>query len=1044
MPFIPISANKLFVRLSFIFMVVILAAGISSLNYKPASAAGGPDLIVEEISIFPVEPAAGDIVSITVRVKNQGTQTALSNYVVCYVDTTIINTQPVSQLEPGMMMTAAFMWTAQTGTHVIRATADSSETINETDETNNTTTFTLTPLAPDLVIESINWSPPSPSEGDAVVFTVTVGNRGNGRSNPTTINFYIDGGSRGVRDIPGLNPGTTVENTYTWVSQSGQHPLKADVDEDGRNSETDESNNETTVTYSTQAPDLYIETIFHEPAVISLNDAVDITVTVTNQGAGRANSCYLGYRINGDLRPLITIPDINAGASYNATMGWLATSGTSELTASIDYHNTLVESDETNNDYEFNLETLKPDIIVTGIAWTPEEAAAGDTVTISFTIKNRGEGDAGPSRVSCIIIPGFQETVNVPGITAGEEATGSVEWEASSGTYKISVAADSGYQVNETFEDNNNFYSYINVLPPDLIVDSISWTPEHPAHGDTVSFNVTMLNQGPGSAGSFHVGYYIDDELLFNSLVIPLESEQSVSKFFTWRSEQGYHSFKAMVDFKKNIAEGNELNNEYSVAVVAHMPDLVIEGVTWSPADIPPGQDCAFDITIRNAGTLPAPLTRLAYYVDGMLAGYVDMPPLAADARATETLVWPATTGFHRIDFIADSTNLVEEIDEANNTRIVSLPLPDLLLQDISWSPEAAVIGDTVTFSISLVNAGGSDTQATVINCKVDGEVIRSLDLPAIAPGETVTNTFEWVATGGVHTVDVLADVANITIEADETNNGQTLQLTTMTAELKVADITWRMDNPLINNDVELTATITNTGTDTAPASQLTYRLDEDEPVYEDIPEIAAGGEYLLVLTVALDPGGHTVIMTADAIDGIYERDETNNTSTVSFNMKAPDLIVRTISWTPLEAAPGDTVTISVNVENRGTARAVNPDISLSIDGIPVQDTHIEEIGIGSIVTLEFEWTVEAGIHEINVFADYGGVIAETDETNNSKARTIAFDDTEPDTAADVAPSVNAPPEKGFLEENWWMILIVAGLLGFGVFFSLLRSFRKD
>ncbi|MCJ7605513.1 MAG: hypothetical protein MUO19_05700, partial [Dehalococcoidales bacterium] len=690
-----------------------------------------------------------------------------------------------------------------------------------------------------------------------------------------------------------------------------------------------------------------------------------------------------------------------------------------------------------------SLATLKPDIIVTDITWTPDEAAAGDTVTIIITGKNRGEGDAGSSRVLCTIVPGFQETISIPPITAGEEVTGSVQWEASSGTYRISVAADSGYQIAEAFEDNNNSYSYINVLPPDLIVDSISWTPENPAHGESVSFNVTLLNRGPGLAGSSHVGYYIDGELLFNSLVIPLESGQYVSKFFTWRSEQGYHSFKAMADFKKNITEGNELNNEYSVTVVAHMPDLVIEDITWSPADIRPGEECMFDITIRNTGTLPAPLTRLAYYVNGTLAGYVDMPGLAVDAQATETLVWPATTGFHRIEFIADSTNLVEEIDESNNIKIVSLPLPDLVLQDVSWSPGEAVIGDTVTFNIILVNKGGSDTQASAVNCKVDGEVIRSLDLPALAPGETVTKTFEWIAAGGVHTVDVMADVANMTIEADETNNGQTLQFTTMTPELAVINPAWRMDNPLINNDVELTATIINTGTDTAPASQLAYTLDEDERVYADIPEIPAGGEYVFMVTVTLESGAHTVGLTVDAIDDIFETDETNNTGTLSFNTKAPDLIVRTISWTPLEARPGDTVTISVNIENRGTARAVSPELSLSIDGIPVQDIYIEEIDIGSIITHEFTWTVEAGIHEINVFADYGGVITETDETNNSKARSMSFEEPKQDTAPVVAPSVSAPPENGFLEENWWMILVVAGVLGFGVFFSLLRSFRK-
>ena len=285
------------IALSLAFLLGITPSGW---NHTAALAASGPDLTVPDIALSPPAPAINDTVTITVTIKNQGTALAAASLVVCYIDDAILATNSIGSLNAGSMVTTAFTWQAQTGSHIIRAVADSGEFITESNESNNTMTFTLTTLAPDLVVQSISWLPTKPSKGDSIVFSVTVKNQGNSKSRSTILNFFIDGNSRGYQDIFSLDPGNTTAKTYSWVAQTGQHTIKAVIDETDRVKEANETNNELTVTFSTLPPDLVVKKVTWSPANPSKNDEVTFTANVTNQGTGRSDACHLAYYIDGE------------------------------------------------------------------------------------------------------------------------------------------------------------------------------------------------------------------------------------------------------------------------------------------------------------------------------------------------------------------------------------------------------------------------------------------------------------------------------------------------------------------------------------------------------------------------------------------------------------------------------------------------------------------------------------------------------------------------------------------------------------------------
>ncbi|MCK4862902.1 MAG: hypothetical protein KAS25_01335 [Dehalococcoidales bacterium] len=1042
MPGYPKKTKKLLARTAVVLLAFVLGTALSGFHYMAASAADGPDLIVQSITMSPQDPALDDMVTITVTVKNQGNTAAGTSHVVCYVDSTILATKFIDSVVAGTMKTTIFTWTAQAGPHTIKAVADSSEMVAETDENNNIKTFTMSTLAPDLIVQSITWSPDTPSRGDSIVFTITIRNQGNSRARPSTVHLYIDGISRGYQDITAIDSGGTVTQTHNWTALSGQHSIKAFVDDKNQVHEDNETNNELTSTFTTLPPDLVVQGITWEPENPSKDDVVTFTVTVENQGSGRADPCHLAYFINNEYQSSLAVSSLETGISSNITFTWTALSEAHDFKAIVDYYGNVIESDENNNENTASFLTLAPDLVVEEITWLPTDAAAGDTVTFTITIKNRGIGRAEASHAAYYISGGYQGYLNIAAIEADAEATVTIQWLATTGSHTISFVVDHDSMLVETYEDNNKLTVTIPIIPPDLIIPEISWSPENPAIGETVTFTVTLKNQGGGKADSFYVAYYMDDTLLTLDHVVNMVSGVSENVTCTWTSQNGHHTFTAFVDSKKQVTENNENNNESSVTIAPNMPDLIVGTVTWSPADMPAGEEVTFNINIENQGSLEAGPSRVNYYVDGAIAGYADIVQLDAGATVTEQLIWAATTGHHTIEIVTDSSDQIFEIDEDNNSKVVTLPPPDLIVEDITWSPLDASIGDTITFTGTFKNQGSSQTQNTQATCYVDSLPVSLLDLPEIEPAASVTRTFEWVAEPGIHSIQITADIDNRVTEVDETNNNKEMDFSAMAPDLIIEDISWLMDYPLISDDVTFTITIKNQGSDTASGSQLMYSIDELSDVYKDIGPIPEGETSTVTFNSILESGPHTINASIDPDDEVSELEETNNDKVLDFSTSAPDLIIKTISWLPLGAVPGDTITITAQVENRGRDPAINPRLTLHINGSPAGNVDIAEIAAGATLTGDFTWTVEAGVHEISVFADMDELVLESNETNNAKSRTLTIE--EPVAPVKVPKlTTSSSTNNGLLGGTWWLLLLVAALLGGGAFIAALKSFRK-
>ncbi len=409
----------------------------------------------------------------------------------------------------------------------------------------------------------------------------------------------------------------------------------------------------------------------------------------------------------------------------------------------------------------------------------------------------------------------------------------------------------------------------------------------------------------------------------------------------------------------------------------------------------------------------------------------------------TEYLVWVAASGEHTIEIVADSADQMDEIDEDNNTKTVLLPPPDLLIQGITWSPADASIGDTVTFTATFINQGSNKSQKAEASYYIDSLAMGSLALPEIEPASSATVSFEWAALAGIHNISITADAGNIVTESDETNNDKEISFSTMTPDLVIEDISWLMEYPLSNNDVTFVITIKNQGSDTSGVSTLKYSVDESIDLHKDITPLPAGESITVNIISVIESGEHTVDVYIDPDDEITEIDETNNDKSLSFSTSVPDLAIKTINWTPIIASPGDTVTVTAAVENRGRNEAAYPRLTLHVDGSPVAYVDIAGIESGEIATGEFSWTAEAGLHEIAVYADFDGLLPESNETNNVISRPLTIEEPVAPAKHNPTPATGTSVDSGFLEDSWWMILLIAGLLGGTAFITAFRSFRK-
>jgi subtilase family serine protease len=543
-----------------------------------------PDLVVTEHAA-PDSADSGQSVSIQWTVENQGAGEPFETY---WRDGVYLHTGPVFDAESAILIgsfgksaplsagsdyskdVSVTVPNGLEGSYFLFIKADDGNQVFEhLYEDNNVSAadpvqIRLSPWA-DLQVSDIQI-PASVTAGEKVNITFTVANNGEASAAGTwTDSVYIseDAAFSTEDDIlletvlhtaslPATGSYSRTANVAIPTDADGVYYIFVVTDaEDAVYEHTDEDNNtaqsvEMTV-LSYPPVDLSVPE-FEVSFSASSGQPVDVSYTVENSGEGTTLSSrwydafYLSSDMTLDTDEDILIDDIRHDGSlgyqetYSPTVSMYLPNGISGLyflLMKTDSYNGISESNETNNTSfapVFITLTPPPDLQITAYD-IPSQGTAGQPLTVSWTVENKGTG---PARYlkgwndgiflssdaildrgdTCLSSESYADDLG-PG--ANYNASAEVELPISaSGNYFVLIKTDSGKNVYEhEAEDNNVISGSVSVtMPPpsDLIVTDIT-VPANAVPGELVTISWTVKNQGPNTAsGRMYEAVYVSED----------------------------------------------------------------------------------------------------------------------------------------------------------------------------------------------------------------------------------------------------------------------------------------------------------------------------------------------------------------------------------------------------------------------------------------------------------------------------------------------------------------------------------------------------
>ncbi len=545
---------------------------------------------------------------------------------------------------------------------------------------------------PDLIIESITWSPQNLSKGDTLTISVTVKNQGDARSKTSSVSLFVNGMLKDEQVLTIIEAGSTVKKDFTWIAQEGSTVFRLVVDVNNIVAESDETNNEKSVTISSLVPDLIVQSISWLPTSPLLGDNVTFSLMVRNQGEGKAVSSYGYFYVDNERLDTINFDALEPGQVGTRTLSWPVKSGIYTIKLEIDPNNNIQESEDNNNTKTVDFTPILPDLFVNNITWSPTTPSIGDMVSFNITIGNQGRAISSSSIFHFYI----GDVLSIPGIvnniTVGGTDTITLSWVAQPGQHKIKVILDPYNEIIETVESNNQvtWSNLLSVRAADLAIESATWSPEEASPDDTLTLSVIIRNRGYGEAASTRLNFYVDGVLSDSSNIGTLSYGNIQTNTFTWIVEEGSHVFRFTADSNHIVLEGNEDNNEYIVFYPVP-PDLVLKNISLSPSEPVEGDNVTFIISTENQGGVIAESYNIACYIDDVYVSYMSGGFIASGGSGNLTFTWAAESGGHNCRAIVDPFNNLFEASEENNEKTVSFIVHKATSGSVTTEPTAPV-----------------------------------------------------------------------------------------------------------------------------------------------------------------------------------------------------------------------------------------------------------------------------------------------------------------------------------------------------------------
>ena len=561
--------------------------------------------------------------------------------------------------------------------------------------------------------------------------------------------------------------------------------------------------------------------------------------------------------------------------------------------------------------------------------------------------------------------------------TNGPERTKLIGYKEVGGKWEMFHIIDS-----ETHPDHIGHGFFSNGVH-DIAVTNVAAHPPNVLIGDTVDIDVTVTNEGDFTE-TFNVTAYYDDILIAKNTSCwdsPLASKDQKTLTFVWETtdiDVGTYAIKAnatIIEEEENKTNNKLINGTVTIEAPSH--DIAVTNVNItspSPPTVNVEDPVSIDVIVANEG---------GYDESFDVTVYADSDPtvigdeitvgtqsnIALVAKATQTLPFTWTTtgvdvGTYTIS--ANATTVPDETDTKDNGFVdgkVVVTLPGYPTANFTYSPKEPLVDEEVTFNATASEDPGGE----IVSYRWDfGDGTKKIYVKGVNLTAITTHSYT--------TFDEFMVSLNVTDNGDHTTS--TYDWVTVYTR-PVASFTYSPSEPSVGDPVTFNATASydpDGGNATFPSGIVSYEWDfgdetpavtETDPIVEHTYTDA--GEYPVTLTVTDDEG-----MTND----------TTATVTVSAAL-VHDIAVIDVTPNPTVAAPGQYVSVTVNVKNKGDfAETFNVTAYYDTNSIGTKTVTLDPDATGS-PTITWDTTfVAEGTYTIS--ANASAVDGETDKADNS------------------------------------------------------------
>ena len=442
-------------------------------------------------------------------------------------------------------------------------------------------------------------------------------------------------------------------------------------------------------------------------------------------------------------------------------------------------------------------------------------------------------------------------------------------------------------------------------------------------------------------------------------------------------------------DFADEDATNNISITDAAINVVHPDPappepvvDVTLSGVDPPNADAIVGETLGFAATVMNAGTVAA-APQLSLYLgsDETPVNSSSIAEIAPGASVVQEITWDTSAqaaGQYALRIVATTTD--ETLTDDNEIEIsVTLrdPVVDVRLSAVVPSQITAIIGQTVTFEVSVSNAGESSVEPTVGLFVGDTDSpVETVQSPAIAPGGVSELILPWDTSGasaGNHSLRIAA-LAPDNTAADAAERRIELRLHNP-VDLAITSAQVLSEETYHGDHIPVAVTVENASDFNAEASLVTLSIRDPASTIAtgSIPLIGSHSSETVELrwdTSGLATGQYDLNAT---VQGCCDTNETNNSASLKVILRnAIELI--DVAPAKSNGVVGDRIEYTASLRNVGE-RAVE-DVTVSLyelgDTLALANSQPFNIPSGSTAEATFTWdttAISVGDHTLSVVA---------------------------------------------------------------------------